>query len=253
MKIIINSDDLGISSRVNEAILGLMDQRRVTSATLMANAPAAEDAVRQMGRYKNCSFGVHLNLTQFASLSGDPGLAPLLDTNGAFLGITQHGISSVPLTKELKQGIYVEWCAQIESAFAMGVPVSHIDSHHHVHTRVGMLGVLRRIQQRFGIRKVRLRRNLAGTSAPMRIARGVVNNAWNFALRNLVHATTTDGFLAFAPFHERLRAGMRFKGTIEVMCHPGAEKFAAETELLRGDWKEKFERQVELISYNDLE
>jgi hypothetical protein len=251
MKIIINSDDLGISSTVNETILELMEQRRVTSATLMVNGPAALDAVQQMGKYKNCSFGVHLNLTQFAPLSGHSGLAPLLDKNGEFMGLA--GISAVPLTRELKQGIYAEWCAQIESAVALGVPVSHIDSHHHVHTRTGMLGVIRRIEQRFGIRKVRLRRNLSGPSAPMGALRRTRNNTWNLALRHLVHATTTDGFLAFAPFHERLQAGMRCAGTVEVMCHPGAERFAAETKLLRGDWKERFARQMELISYDDLE
>jgi predicted glycoside hydrolase/deacetylase ChbG (UPF0249 family) len=253
MKIILNSDDLGISTIVNESILGLMGQRRVTSATLMVNGPSAEDAVRQMGRFKNCSFGVHLNLTQFAPLSGHSGLTPLLDKDGKFLGITQHGISSVPLTRDLKEGIYAEWCAQIESAFAMGVPVSHIDSHHHVHTRFGMLGVLKRIQQRFGIRGVRLRRNLSGTLAPMGIKRRTVNNAWNFSLRHLVNAITTDGFMAFTAFHERLQAGMRFDGIVEVMCHPGSEKYAAETELLSGDWKQRFERDVELISYDDLE
>jgi len=251
MKIILNSDDLGISSNVNECILELMEQRRVTSATLMANGPAALDAVHQMGKHKNCSFGVHLNLTQFAPLSGDAGLAPLLDKNGEFLGIA--AVSSVPLTLDLKQGIYAEWCAQIERAFTMGVPVSHIDSHHHVHTRTGMLGVIRHIQQRFGIRKVRLRRNLSGTSEPIGLLRRTRNKAWNLALRHLVHATTTDGFLAFAPFHERLQAGMRFHGVVEVMCHPGAEKFAAETELLKGDWKKRFAGQMELISYDDLE
>lgn len=253
MKIIINSDDLGISAEVNECIFGLMEERRVTSATLMMNAPAVEDAVRRMREFRNCSFGVHLNLTQFAPLSGHPGLSPLLDAKGEFLGIAEAGISKAALTKEMRQAIYAEWCAQIESAIAMGVPVSHIDSHHHVHTRAGMLAIIKRIRQRFGIRKVRLRRNLSGTTAPMRLARRTVNNAWNFALRHFVNATTTDGFLAFAPFHERLQAGMRFEGTVEVMCHPGADRFAAETELLRGEWKQRFGRVVELISYDDLE
>jgi predicted glycoside hydrolase/deacetylase ChbG (UPF0249 family) len=253
MRIIINSDDLGISSNVNECILELMEQRRVTSATLMVNGPTAEDAVRQMGKHRNCSFGVHLNLTQFAPLSGHPGLAPLVNAKGEFLGIAQHGVSTVRLTRDLKKGIYAEWCAQIESAYAMGVPVSHIDSHHHVHTRPGLLGVIKQIQQRFGIRKVRLRRSLSVASAPMGIARRTVNSAWNFALRHFVNATTTDGFLGFAHFHERLQAGMIFAGTLEVMCHPGAETFAAETDLLRGDWTKQFEHTVQLISYDDLE
>ncbi len=59
MKIIINCDDLGASVTINECIFELMEQRRVTSATLLTNGSAVEDAVRQIGKYPECSFGVH--------------------------------------------------------------------------------------------------------------------------------------------------------------------------------------------------
>jgi hypothetical protein len=36
------------------------------------------------------------------------------------------------------------------------------------------------------------------------------------------------------------------------MCHPGRKKFEAETELLRGNWKETLAKDAQLISYNEL-
>src|SRR5579863_9711668 len=189
-RIIINADDLGASVRVNDFVFGLMERRRVTSATLMMNGPAREDAVAKIGRYQNCSFGVHLNLTEFSPLSAHPGLVPLLDASGRFT----RAALSLPLSSGMREGVFTEWCAQIESARALGVPISHLDSHHHVHTRSDLLGVLRRIQKRFGICKIRMRRNVPGVSHPMGIVRRGRNLAWNAALRRYVHARTTDGF-----------------------------------------------------------
>ena len=252
MKIIINCDDLGASLNVNDRIFELMEQRRVTSATLMMNGPGAEDAVQRIGKFRGCSFGVHLNLTEFSPLTGQTGLLPLLDDHGEFNGTARRHPRDISLTASIRARVYAEWCAQIERALALGVPISHIDSHHHVHTRLSLLPVLHRLRQRFGIRKVRLRHNVSGVSHPMSPLRLARNSAWNFILRHYVGAKTTDSFASFSVFHERLQAGLGWKGTIEAMCHPGGESFAAETELLRANWQQRLGRDAQLISYNDL-
>jgi predicted glycoside hydrolase/deacetylase ChbG (UPF0249 family) len=148
--------------------------------------------------------------------------------------------------------VYAEWCAQIERALNLGVPISHIDSHHHVHTRPSLLGILKRIQQKFKIHKVRLSGNVTCSSEPMRLPRQVINSAWNCALRQYTGATTTDRFTRFSTFHERLQAGLGWHGTIELMCHPGRESYAAEIDLLREDWLQRLAGDAQLISYNDL-
>jgi len=253
MKIIINCDDLGISTKVNEAIFELMEQGRVTSATMMMNAPALEDALSKIDMYKSCSFGVHMNLTQFMPLTSHPGLRPLLNEQGEFSGdalIQQHLFR---WTDALRQGVLAELSAQIERALELGVPVSHIDSHHHVHTRVGLLGVLKQVKKRFGIRRIRLRRNLGSLARPMGRGRQAANQAWNLALRYLLRASTTDRFAAFATFHEQLCTGIPLHGTIELMCHPGSARFAEETALLQGEWRSSMSREARLISYNDLD
>lgn len=51
VQIIVNADDLGISYEVNEAIFDLMSRGRITSANLLANAPATEQAIRTIPKF----------------------------------------------------------------------------------------------------------------------------------------------------------------------------------------------------------
>lgn len=248
MKIIINCDDLGVSDEVNDIIFALCRQRRVTSASLLMNAPAVESAVAQLSNYPKASFGVHLNLTQFLPLTTHPGLVPLLDENGAL----SENAKRTQMTSEVREAVFEEWCAQVERAVALGVPVSHLDSHHHIHTLPGLFGVLKRVQRRFGIRKVRLTQNVIGSCESIPASKSASKALWNFMLRHFYCTKTTDGFTSFSTFYERLQSGLNWQGSIELMCHPGHKHFQAETELLRGPWKEQLGRNVQLISYNEL-
>ena len=252
MKIIINCDDLGASVRVNNCIFELMEDRRVTSATMMMNGPAVEDAARQIGKYPGCSFGVHLNLTEFAPLTSHPGLRPLLNAKGEFAGVGRRSPRNIPLNAAIREGVYAEWCAQMERARALGVPVSHLDSHHHVHTRFSLLPVLKRVQQEFGIGKVRIRKSVVSLAQPVRLPRRMKNAVWNFLLRKYAGTTTTTGFMAFMAYYERLQAGLGGQGIIELMCHPGGQWFGAEAQLLWGDWRSRLAPDAQLINYNEL-
>jgi predicted glycoside hydrolase/deacetylase ChbG (UPF0249 family) len=248
VRIIINCDDLGASKEINDSIFDLMEQQRATSATLMMNAPQTEDALRRMRSYPACSFGIHLNGTEFAPLTAHAGLGPLLNEKGEFA----RNLKRIPLTAEVREGIFAEWCAQIERGLAAGVVFSHIDSHEFVHTVPRLFGVLKRIQRKFRIRKVRLTPNVFRPSESRSLRLRASKLAWNFALRHCVPTITTDEFGSFLAFYERLQAGLYSKGSIELMCHPGRKKFEVETELLRGNWKETLAKDAQLISYNEL-
>jgi len=248
VRIIINCDDLGASKEINDCIFDLMEQRRVTSATLMMNAPQIEDALMRLRSYPACSFGIHLNATEFAPLTTHPGLVPLLNEKGEFAG----NLKTIPLTAEVREGIFAEWCAQIERGLKAGVHFSHIDSHEFVHTVPHLFGVLKGIQRKFHIRKVRLTPNLFRPSESRSLRLWASKYAWTFALRHYVPTITAREFGSFLAFYERLQTGHRSKGSIELMCHPGRKKFEAETELLRGNWRETLARDAQLISYNEL-
>jgi chitin disaccharide deacetylase len=244
----VNADDLGISPRVNEEIFRLIDAKRVTSATLIANGPAVEQATQRARDFPGVSFGAHLNLTEFAPLTSPRGLGPLVSTDGCFLG----NVRRVRTGAALRQAIRVEWNAQIGRLRALGIDVSHIDSHHHVHTIPGLFRTLKAVQRDSGIRRVRISKNVflgRERPAPGLIARKAI---WNAALRSYVRTTTTDAFTDLATMIGQT-SGFRPAGrTLELMVHPGSPSFSTETVALEGEWWRRFDYPIRLLSYRDI-
>lgn len=246
--IIVNADDLGLGPAVNRAVFDGMERGRVSSATILANGPAVEEAVRTARAFPHCSFGAHLNITEFRPLTGDPRLRPLLDSSGCFTGAARHTRFAAPM----REAIFEEWCAQVARLRGLGLAVSHLDSHDQVHTQPALFLVLKRVQRRFGIRKVRISRNIFGPGERPHPAKTAAKGAWNAALRHLYATRTTDRFAPFDVFHSCLAEGRRFAGTIELMVHPGHPAHEGETARLGGGWLAELGPGARLVGYGRL-
>ena len=245
MRLIINADDLGMSPQVNDGIFGLMARRLITSATILANAPFLEDAARRILQFTWCSFGVHLNLTQFAPLTDPLALHPLLDERGHFsLALFRRA----RLSSNLRQAVLTEWIAQVNKILSSGIRISHLDSHHDVHTDPRLFLILKRLQWRFGLRKVRLAANLHVETQPFSLR----NCLWNKALRVFYTTRTVDGFTEFATFLKIPPDHLLAYNTLELMVHPGHQDFITETTALKTAWSDTLPFPVHLINYYDL-
>lgn len=246
--LIVNADDFGISEGVNQGIVEAHRRGILTSTTLMVNTPAFEHAVEISRETPALAIGVHLNLT-----TGTPVLPPseiptLVGEGGRFLGLN-------PLLKQLTLGridpqqIEAELSAQVEKATRAGVTITHLDSHHHVHTHPVLQPVAIRIALRSGIRGIRcttelglaetlgragmlLREDLAVDREPPRskYLKGVALSVlglllqWRARRSGLAAPDHFRGLLlglAFEPpdLHKLLRT--LSTGTTELMCHPG--------------------------------
>jgi hypothetical protein len=246
VRLIINADDLGRSPEINDAIADLFVKGLITSATLMANAPYLEDAIRKIPIEFRQALGVHLNITEFRPLTEHPGWQGWVDNQGFF---TFQALQEKPITSLLKEAILAEWTEQINQVQAYGLAVSHLDSHHDVHTDSRLFLVLKRLQYRFRLRKVRLAENLVVGRHQLFLK----NRLWNWALRCCPPgAVTTAGFAQFAIFLQEGRHGRLPYPSLEVMVHPGHPQFPGEIQLLKEPWRETLSFPVELISYNDL-
>lgn len=248
MNVIINADDLGLSVDVNERIFELIEKRRVTSSTILTSAPAFEHAAERIHRYPYASFGIHLNLTECQPLAPAAALQPLLNDEGAFA----RRIHGIWVARELSDAIFDEWSAQIERARQAGIAVSHFDSHHQVHTVPSLFLVLKRVQKKFGIWKVRRSRDLLGAGEDMSKRLQLAKAAWNAAVSAWGPTKTTDAFTSFASFYSLLPDSLPQMRSVELMCHPGDPHYEAETRLLSGPWSAGFEGRLRLISYNEL-
>jgi len=247
--LIIHADDLGYSPWVNDAVFDLMDRGLVTSASLLANAPAVEAACERIPSFPNCSFGVHLNVTEFRPLKDTPELLPLQDDRGEFV---KGRIRRFSVAAPLKRAIFDEYCLQIEKLYSLGVNVTHINSHHYVHSHPGMFGVLKRLQKRFGLRQVRISRNIYGPEENAGLRVLALKASYNFLLRRFYRSKTTSGFTDFATFCEVGQSKALNRSSIEVHVHPGATDYADETGLLESDWRDDLKFPVRLISHHEL-
>jgi len=228
----------------------------VTSATIIANAPLADEALAGTVRFPQCSFGVHLNLSEFSPLSPSPGLQPLLNDRGEFDG---DAVRTVRITQKIQRAVYEEWLAQIQRVAASGTNPSHLDSHHHVHTVPGLFPVLKSVQRHFGIRKVRNTKNIYGPTEAYTHGLLIRKRLWSFALRTYYRSFVAAGFTSFREFHDLsvngelprwFRRGFSDATIVELMVHPGNTLFANETEILASGWLGG--AGVTLASYNDV-
>ena len=246
--VIVNADDLGMSQTVNEATFDLMAKGRISSATMMANGPAVCDAARGVARFPGCSFGVHLNLTQFEPLTGGPGARLLIDERGQMSRANERARPGL----DRLRAVYDELCAQIERVASLGVRISHIDSHNHVHTRSAVFPALKEVQRRYGIRRVRLSKNFYTPDRPCSPKKLWKKRAYNWALKSIYRTRTTDIFTEFLTYYHADPASTRGFGLIELMVHPGAAYAAEETSALHSEWTARHPGRVRLISYAQL-
>src|SRR5580658_248478 len=250
MRIIVNADDLGISEPVNEAIFQGMQRRTITSATVLSNGPAVRAATKELRLFPNCSFGVHLNLTEFEPLwSGShTDLANILDQNRCFNG---NSIREVGINLPMLRAIFREWCFQIENVMRLGVEPSHLDAHHHVHTIPQMLPVLAALRRRYKINKVRISRNMYDDAE--RPGRLLLAKKWlfNFDLRTIGFRTTRI-FTDLGTFIKLCAARPPRRRTVELMTHPGAVPRDEEANLLESDWPRRLSYKATLVSYDNL-
>jgi len=99
-------------------------------ATLLAKRRGVDGRV-QRSKVSRSARRVHLKRFAWQPLTHDPDLRAILDDSGCFAG---NRLREVNITGALRAALVREWCAQVARIQAAGVQISHLDSHHHMHT-----------------------------------------------------------------------------------------------------------------------
>jgi len=165
MRIIINADDCGYNEFVNEHIKAAINKGKVSSTTIMANMEGVDGAFALYEEFHNkVSFGVHLNITEGSpilksKLLIDKGFYHVVDGEIFFDPIKAESYRFKTMPQNMRDEVYKEFRAQIEALIKGGVKISHIDSHHHIHTSVSMMGIVKQLSDDYGIKKIRRIRN----------------------------------------------------------------------------------------------
>ncbi|WP_284138981.1 MULTISPECIES: chitin disaccharide deacetylase [unclassified Virgibacillus] len=127
MKVIFNADDYGLTRGVTDGIIKAHVDGVVTATTMMMNGRAVDYAVEQAKQNPALQVGIHLVLSSGRPLSDN--VPDLVDTDGFFRFKNTFSSMEPPNIQQVE----IEWRTQIEAFIKTGLPLHHIDSHHHIH------------------------------------------------------------------------------------------------------------------------
>ncbi|MHC4648619.1 MAG: carbohydrate deacetylase [Planctomycetota bacterium] len=154
-RVIINADDFGLCPQVNRAIAKAHTEGVVTSATIMANMPAAAEAAEIACSLPDLGIGVHLNLNQGRPLSESRQLRVLLDADGGFNPSVFKPAFFSTVLPQIRNAVTRELAAQIQWVIDRGLRPTHLDSHKHFHIWPMLFCIVYQLARRFEIPAIR--------------------------------------------------------------------------------------------------
>jgi hopanoid biosynthesis associated protein HpnK len=284
-RLIINADDFGLTSGINRGIVEAHERGIVTSATLMANSLAFDEAVQFTKSSSRWSIGCHLVLLDGQPLI-DPGRIPSLvdvkNGNAFRAGVGNFAIRALTGRIDPDQ-VEAEATAQIRKLQSHGIAVSHVDTHKHTHMFPAALRGILRAARTCGIGAIRnpfevvtanfarAQRALWQRYVQVKTLRGLTGHFRQaVAKAGLRTPDGTLGIVATGHLDAKLFGEIAEHmpdGTWEFVCHPGYVD--ADLGTIRTRLREAREgelavlispearsvlqsRGIELISYRDL-
>ena len=212
---------------MNAGIIDAAKAGVVTSASLMVNLPAADDAIVRARSCRSISLGLHLNFTSGRPLTYAPSLTQ--PETGDFFPLREL-LTRATLGLVDESDIERECLAQISRMTHAGFPPTHLDSHRHVHLHPAIYPTIVAAAASKGVTQIRIPReplwlNAADWRASLKKVGLLVCTAIS------VRGTSVDRKRRF--FGISLQGGRSFaerlfalitrlpRGTSELMTHPG--------------------------------
>jgi predicted glycoside hydrolase/deacetylase ChbG (UPF0249 family) len=241
-KLIIHADDVGLNHWVNQETFAAIDEGLVNAASIIANAPQWEPACEGALRRRQVDWGIHLNLTEGRPITESEDLAPILDDAGQLCGGALHRAPFIEAS--LRRAIFDEWSAQIDRLIAHGVRPGHIDSHHHIHFAPVLFPVLKSLQRKYGVRRLRPPVLILGSNDQHGLARRTRKALWRWFVGLDGRTRMADGcgdLLSIYPRIEARLCNLTFPPagegrSFELLVHPGGAHWDLELAALRSLW-----------------
>jgi len=289
-QLIVNADDFGLTSGVNQAIVEAHREGVLSSATLMASGAAFDGAIEAARSLPKLSIGCHVVLVDGAPVSPPASVDTLVAIRSSepdkFYGSLSAFAARATLGGFDRDQLVDEITAQIRKIQASGTEVTHLDSHKHAHVFPEILYAMLRaaricrvpaIRNPFVPVKAISPRLFAGN--PRLLKRyGQVRLLHTFArqfrrLTKRAGVLTPDGVIGVietglldATLLRQALASLP-EGTWELVCHPGyadADLRAVRTRLVETRDQERrllmspelkeflAQQKIRVISYREL-
>jgi hopanoid biosynthesis associated protein HpnK len=156
VRLIVNADDFGRTEAINAAVAQAHSEGILTSASLMVGGSAALDAVRIARDHPQLAVGLHLVLLGGHAVLPPHEIPHLVDDAGFFPRGTMRTALSYFSSPRVRAELAKEVRAQFEAFLATGLPLSHVDGHHHMHLHPLVFRLLLPLASEYGARGIRV-------------------------------------------------------------------------------------------------
>lgn len=269
-RLIVNADDFGRSSPINQAVIRAHREGILTTASLMVTGAAAAEAIELARENSDLGVGLHLTLLCGRSVLPANRIPGLVGRNQSFSErAVQTGFRYFFLPSLIPQ-LQQEIAAQLEAFSKTGLVLDHVNGHLNLHLHPTIFRILTQSSAPPGIRALRLTRE--PWQIDIRLGHGRwlyrASHALIFALltrwaepqlraRQISYTPAVFGLLETGRVDEdyllqllpRLPAG-----DSELYSHPCLENSRGEFDALVSPRVQQLARdtQIQLIRYQDL-
>ncbi len=269
-RLVVNADDFGRSHSINLAVIQAHQQGVLTSASLMVNEAASDEAVELAHANPRLGVGLHLTL-----LCGRSALKPT-EIPGLVNDHCQFSDSPVAaglryfFSTNLRRQLRHEIEGQFQKFQNTGLPLDHVNGHLNIHLHPTILGLLCSRDASWQIRHLRvtsdrfwLNSHIARGRWFYRISHAAIFNLLScyarpiLSKRGIRHTRAVFGLLENGQVHEDyiLRLLHRLPGgDSELYSHPSFDEFRHEFDALVSVRVRDTIRQlgIQLVRYQDL-
>jgi hopanoid biosynthesis associated protein HpnK len=269
-RLIVNADDFGLSRSVNEAVIRAHRDGILTSASVMVNEPACDEAVKLAKENPKLGVGLHITLLMGHSALPAGKIPGLVNNRGEFSDSPVSTGMKYFFDSSLREQLRAEIRAQFEKFRATGLPLDHVNGHLHFHLHPVVFKILMEDSDTLGISHLRLTRDCFSRSR--RTSHGHllyrISNAAIFEMlssrarrpleqKKIRHARITFGLLQNARVDEEYILKLLPElppGDSELYSHPSLGEFKHEFDALVSPRVRELVNKlgIELIRYQDL-
>jgi hopanoid biosynthesis associated protein HpnK len=269
-RLIVNADDFGRSPSINEAVVRAHRDGILTSASLMVNETAADEAARLARENPRLGVGLHLTLVCGRAALPPERIPHLAGPDGCFSENPAAAGWRYFFRAECRRELEAEIQEQFAKFHATGLRLDHVNGHLNIHLHPVIFQILMENAEAWKIQGMRLTRDpflanarlasggwgyrvshavifglLSNWARPRLARKGVRHTAWVFGLlqNGRVDAMYVEKLLRRLP-----------SGDLELYSHPSLDQFKNEFEALVNPAIRKLaqEQGVQLIRYQDL-
>ena len=247
-RVIFNADDFGRSRSINTAVIRAHREGVLTTASLMVNGEAYEEAVELARAHPTLGVGLHLTLVMGRATLPPAEISGLVNEQGQFADNPVAAGLRGFFRRSLRPQFEAEIGAQIAKFRATGLPMDHLNGHLNFHLHPMIFDVLMRRQADWQLPAVRLTRDPFWLNA--RLADGqwfyrathafiyLLLSAWSrgrLRARGIRFVPHVFGLLQNARVDEdyllKLLPALP-AGDVEIYAHPNLDEFRHELDAL---------------------